>query len=91
MKDGTAKIFVLTWRENLVFVYNEVTTTDADGTERVILEFSEEKYMPEMVKQGWGLQHGKCIDNPDPTCQHLYFTDGSPTIHVIDPETWTHV
>lgn len=60
------KLYQLTWRENVGFVYNPETLEK----ER---EFTYFKNM-----QGWGLTNdGK----------NLYFSDGTETIYILDPET----
>ena len=92
MKDGTVKIFVLTWHEKKVLVFKEIETGDQiEGKPRVTLEYLEELQIPKSVRQGWGLAAGQCINSDDKMCKHLYITDGSDFIDVYDAETWKYV
>merc|ERR1712066_574243 len=71
-----ARLYQLTWRENVVLVY-DISTEDSWRTKP-----PEEIRLPSPIKEGWGLAHTG--DN-----KWLLLSDGSDHIYWINPEGFT--
>lgn len=68
--------YMLTWKAQTILSYS---LSGLLGENAELLEVTEIP-LPPPLKQGWGLSHN--------SRGHLFVSDGTDTIHVIDSASW---